>query len=635
MTTSLGPDRPFPGLRPYAAADHAWFFGREEQSLALYRLVDRGRLVAVVGSSGSGKSSVVRAGLMPLLDEETHSEGGRRWRWWEMRPGDAPIARLAEILAGTIGADADETAGAILAARRERLDFLLRKSSFGLLDALREVALGAETTPLILVDQFEELFRFADLPGTEAARAGRREEAAAFVQLLLETSRAPEPPVRIVLTMRSDYLGDCARFHGLPEAVTASQFLVPSLTRDQRAEAILGPIRQAEGDIADDLVERLLNDSSEELDQLPILQHALMRTWNHMGARSPRRLTLLDYQAVGGTARAISEHADALLEEPAIHGRGLAVEQVFRALAEIDRQGRGIRRPLPFAQLVAETGTPEAEVRAVVDRFRRDDCSFLVPPFDEGRLLAASDVIDIGHEALIRRWTRMSRMELGVRAGWLWDEAADGRTYRGLLTVIDGATGRGRATLPFGQLGSRWRWWQQRPRTSEWAERYEGRLVEVKRLFTESRRRGWWALLALALVGAAFVAGAIAVLYSWRQAEQRANETTAALIWARLDFQGSDDPRTRASVNALWELATGSTAIREAFARQLASDRYQVDTLAAGPMSITRAFGLRPDPERIRTLIEPVLAATPKTADPSQLQALAQAARARAGCTRQ
>jgi hypothetical protein len=231
LTSSLGPDRPFPGLRPYAAADHAWFFGREEQSLALYRLIDRGRLVAVVGSSGSGKSSVVRAGLLPLLDEETRSEGGRHWCWWEMRPGDAPIARLAEILAGALGADADEMARAILAAGRERLDFLLRKSSFGLVDALREVAIAAGTTPLILVDQFEELFRFADLSGTDAARAGRREEAAAFVQLLLEASRAPEPPVRIVLTMRSDYLGDCARFHGLPEAVTASQFLVPSLTR--------------------------------------------------------------------------------------------------------------------------------------------------------------------------------------------------------------------------------------------------------------------------------------------------------------------------------------------------------------------------------------------------------------------
>ena len=81
--------------------------------------------------------------------------------------------------------------------------------------------------------------------------------------------------------MRSDYLGDCARFHGLPEAVTGSQFLVPSLTRDQREEAIRGPIRKASGRIADDLVERLLNDSSEEQDQLPVLQHALSRTWQH------------------------------------------------------------------------------------------------------------------------------------------------------------------------------------------------------------------------------------------------------------------------------------------------------------------------------------------------------------------
>ena len=299
MSSSLTTERPFPGLRPYAAADNYWFFGRDEQSLALYRLLDRGRLIAVVGSSGSGKSSVVRAGLLPLLEEETRADGGRSWRWWEMRPGDAPMARLTETLAD--GADDDATARAVLAAHRERLGFLLRQSSFGLLDALGECGLPTGTTPLVLVDQFEELFRFADLPGSEAARAARREEAASFVQLLLEAARTADPPIRVVLTMRSDYLGDCARFHGLPEAVTASQFLVPSLTRDQREEAIRGPIGRAEGRITDDLVEWLLNDSSEEHDQLPVLQHALMRTWQLARQSGRRELTLDLYLVVAAS----------------------------------------------------------------------------------------------------------------------------------------------------------------------------------------------------------------------------------------------------------------------------------------------------------------------------------------------
>src|SRR5262245_42952222 len=93
MRTGLSVDRPFPGLRPYAFEDSQFYFGREDQIYSLYRLLDRSRFIAVVGSSGSGKSSLVRAGLLPLLDAETKNAGGRSWRWLEMRPGDAPLER--------------------------------------------------------------------------------------------------------------------------------------------------------------------------------------------------------------------------------------------------------------------------------------------------------------------------------------------------------------------------------------------------------------------------------------------------------------------------------------------------------------------------------------------------------------
>jgi conflict system STAND superfamily ATPase len=481
VSTDLGPDRPFPGLRPYEARDHHWFFGREDQCLSLYRLLDRGRLVAVVGSSGSGKSSMVKAGLLPVLEGET--TGGRpRWRCWEMRPGDTPLGRLADTLAGHCASGGDESAAFVQGGRRQRLGFLLRSSSFGLLDTLGEVGLADGTTPLLLVDQFEELFRFADLPGTEVERSVRRQEAAAFVQLLLEATRAASSRLRVVLTLRSDYLGDCSRFHGLPEAVTASQFLVPSLTRDQREQVIRRPIEKAEGTITDELVERLLSDSTEELDQLPVLQHALMRTWNE----SRGRLRGEDYERVGGVAAAISLHADSLLEEAGLRPLGLAVEQVFRALAELDRYGRAIRRPLPFRQLVEEAGVEEASVRMVADRFRSDDCAFLVPPLVEGQPLVDADIVDIAHEALIRRWSRMTQEVNGLRTGWLGDEVADGRTYVALAETARGSAPGNPALLPLDQVEERRSWWARRPRTAAWSDRYGGRLETVQKLLADS-----------------------------------------------------------------------------------------------------------------------------------------------------
>ena len=110
-------EHPFPGLRPFAYQDHEFFFGREDQTFALYRLIDRFRFVTVVGSSGSGKSSLVRAGLLPLLDTETKGAGGRNWLWQEMRPGDEPLQRLTRLLA-KFSTDDDP----VVASGRQRAD---------------------------------------------------------------------------------------------------------------------------------------------------------------------------------------------------------------------------------------------------------------------------------------------------------------------------------------------------------------------------------------------------------------------------------------------------------------------------------------------------------------------------------
>jgi energy-coupling factor transporter ATP-binding protein EcfA2 len=281
--SALSSDRPFPGLRPFAFEDREFFFGRETQTYALYRLIVQSRFVAVVGSSGSGKSSLVRAGLLPLLADESEDPGGRKWLLKEMRPGDAPLARLADALA-ELSHDEDPV---IAATRRERIQFDLG-SSFGIAKVLDKIEGLGDATFLLVVDQFEELFRFAGSAASGTAGDLRdavrsRDEAADFVKLLLEASRSPAHHVRVLLTMRSDFIGECARFQGLPEAVSATQFLVPSLTRDQREEVIRGPIEKAGGTIDPALAQRLLNDSSDDLDQLPVLQHCLLRLWERAG----------------------------------------------------------------------------------------------------------------------------------------------------------------------------------------------------------------------------------------------------------------------------------------------------------------------------------------------------------------
>ena len=492
-------DRPFPGLRPFEFEDNAFFFGREEQVSALYRLLDRNRFIAVVGSSGSGKSSLVKAGLLPLLQHETDEQGGRTWRRITLHPGDAPMAELEKALVEFAAHDVDEDESN-RAIRRERIGFALRRSSFGLSNALDQILTLEDSSLLLVVDQFEEIFRYSG------------DDAVNFVQLLLEASRDRSHAINVLITMRSDFIGDCSRFYDLPEAVSAAQFLVPSLTRDQRDDVIRQPIEKAgkpEKDggeptatIDSTLVERLLNDIGGENDQLPVLQHCLARLWEKAKPgtpNEPRRLTQQHYDDVGRISGALSKHADEIMNSPELAGLGLAVEQLFRALSKVDEEGRAVRRTRLYRQLVDESGLPETDMRAVVNRFRRDDCSFIVPSTSALPELHDDTRLDIVHEALLRKWEKISaplREELlgGTAAGWLYAEAEDGRFYRGLLAILERNPN---ATLSAAQYKDAYEMWTghpdewgnpRAPKTPAWADRYgPGGYERVRRLLENSR----------------------------------------------------------------------------------------------------------------------------------------------------
>jgi tetratricopeptide (TPR) repeat protein len=539
---------PFPGLRPFAYQDRDFFFGRQDQIYALYRRIDRFRFIAVVGSSGSGKSSLVRAGLLPLLDVETREAGGRNWVSREMRPGDAPLSRLTDLLV-SLSVDDDPM---VSSGRRDRIAAQLRRSSFGISEALAETSSVAGKSLVLVIDQFEELFRYAagssDKTSLTAEEVRARDEATQFVQLLLESSHSPSNKTRVLLTMRSDFIGDCARFHGLPEAVCEAQFLTPSLTRDQLDEVIRKPIEKAGATIDPQLVERLLNDCGTEMDQLPVLQHCLSRLWEEAGRtltanvkssvtpqfggeasnieQPVRRITLDHYRKIGQFADALSMHADEILKDLPGPKLQLAVGQIFSALSELDKGGRATRRALKFSQLVAETGLDDATVRQVLDRFRASDCSFLTPPPFEVKVISDNTRIDVGHEALLRRWDKVSGR--GAELGWLRAEQQAGERYRGLLAMAEGKD----AVLPAHLFEERWAWWNAQPRTPAWADRYGGGYSRVESLLLKSRRRKRLRRLAVAALFVAALGVAGDMFRLWQNAKIQADRAQQALTTA-------------------------------------------------------------------------------------------------------
>ena len=297
---------PYPGLRPFQQNEAYLFFGREAQVEDMLARLEERRFLAVVGTSGCGKSSLVRAGLLPALEQGFLSDAKRNWRMAIMNPASAPFDNLTTVLLGEAALSRERQTSSQAASL---LQATLRRGPLGLVEAVAESHLPEDTNLLLVVDQFEEIFRYRK-------QTQNVNDADAFVNLLLASaqSKQSDVPIYIVITMRSDFIGDCALFTGLPEAINDSQFLTPRLTRDQYRSAIVEPALVAGGRLTDALVNQLLNDIRGEPDQLPVLQHALMRMWTQAATNGPERaLTPDDYEEVGGLAGALSMHCDEIL----------------------------------------------------------------------------------------------------------------------------------------------------------------------------------------------------------------------------------------------------------------------------------------------------------------------------------
>jgi WD40 repeat protein len=402
---------PYPGLRAFRSDESDIFFGREAQTDSLLERVQRSHFLAVVGPSGCGKSSLVRAGMIAALESGFMADAGSRWRIVEMRPGDRPISRLAEALSASHVSGSEHAGWAEEAAFFEAA---LRRGPLGLTEMLQETQPSVHANLLLLVDQFEEIFRFRE--------KGDPDEADAFVDLLLATAQRRKARAYVVTTMRSDFLGDCTLFKGLPEAINRSQYLTPRLTRDQCRAAIVGPAKVFGGDLEPALVNRLLNDFGPDPDQLPLLQHALMRMWTRVTERLngsgdcpsetllaiPSKKVMLavsDYDGLGGLSRALSDHADEVLKELTDPQRKVA-EVMFRRLTERGIGKRDTRAPARLSDVAAVAGVSYAEVAAVVEAFRRPDRCFVTPPV--GLTIGPETLLDIGHESLIRQWCQLS-----------------------------------------------------------------------------------------------------------------------------------------------------------------------------------------------------------------------------------
>lgn len=467
---------PFPGLRPFQIEESHLFFGREGQSDEVLLKLSKNRFVGIIGPSGSGKSSFIYCGVMPILYGGFLTDTSPDWDVVVTRPGNAPIDNLAEALLRNqpdfIASDSEEKK-----IKRTIYSTLLKSSSLGLVEAIEQTRKSADKNYLILVDQFEELFRFKDSQDVNAVN-----ETLAFVNLLIEAVDYPDVPVYVAITMRSDFIGDCAQFPELTKKINDSHYLIPQLTRDQKRVAIEGPVAVGGGTIAPRLVQQLLNDLGDNPDQLPILQHALMRTWSYwmqFRESEDEPLDLKHYEAIGTMSEALSMHANEAYDELNEDQKHVC-EILFKAITEKRGENFGIRRPTRLNEIAAIADVPESEVIAVVEKFRAPGRSLLTPAYGNG--LTSRSMVDISHESLMRIWVRLKN--------WVDDEAEAVQMYTRLSEAASmyqvGKAGLWRP--PDLQLALNWQ--SKHKPTLVWGQRYNP-AFERTMIFLEYSKKEW------------------------------------------------------------------------------------------------------------------------------------------------
>jgi energy-coupling factor transporter ATP-binding protein EcfA2 len=451
---------PYPGLRPFNERESIFFKGRDEQIKKMVKQLQEKKFLMVTGASGDGKSSLVYAGLIPNAKAGFFKARFNNWIVADFRPERSPFKNMLKALSilNPVNPKKFETelgyGFSALVDEYKNSAFFIDNTSLAYKNAVeaeKEAFDKKGANLMILVDQLEEFFTYPENYSNDQVSG----DAEKVMNLLLETAAIAQKdniPIYIVCTMRSDYIGQCACFRGLPEAIGLSQFFVPRLKREEIQQVIEGPAQLNGNKISRRLTQKLLNILPGGFDQLPLLQHALNQLWKmagdgeqemdslhlaKIGGISPRQLTVTDKAQFDVWYSSLTDFNKKLLAHPSMgnilnahakdmyaaagaylqtHYKILISEErvqyitrlAFSSLTKMDAL-RAVRNQMTLQEITNIINLPDVSttlVGGLLDVFRLPGATFIRPFLtEEERVpLQPDDVLDITHESLIRNW---------------------------------------------------------------------------------------------------------------------------------------------------------------------------------------------------------------------------------------
>jgi hypothetical protein len=519
---------PYPGLRPFNDDESIFFKGRERNIDTIIELFEQKKFMMLTGASGDGKSSLVYAGIVPHARAGLFKAKYNNWIVADFKPERTPLDNLTSALNIHFKYDDQNQLKEELSLGFSSLTKIYKNSPFFITEDNNEWAAADDlkkkqlkrkaSNLLIIADQFEEFFTNSEnfIDGSASV------ESQTVINVLLETAKialAEDLPIYVVCTMRSDYIGQCAAFRGLPEYIGFSQFFVPRLKRKEIQQVIEEPAQLNGDKISDRLIQRLLYDISDGLDQLPILQHALNQIWK-MADNGKYEMDLIHYAKVGGLPadelppedrdifaiwfaalpdfkkqlfanpsleNILNAHANELLEfsyqnfierNPGLSDKitqeqaKTIIKTTFQCLTKIDA-ARAVRNRMTLQEITDIINDPSIDVKMVgkvLDIFREQGNTF-IKPFITSDIHTLKThkhtVLDITHESLIRNWD--------ILKTWAYEEFDNWSNFQDFNKQLQRWIKSGKTSgylLPIGPLTFFENWYDTCKPNKYWLARY-------------------------------------------------------------------------------------------------------------------------------------------------------------------
>ncbi|MBB6458867.1 WD40 repeat domain-containing protein [Flammeovirga kamogawensis] len=448
-------ENPFLGLQPFTRDKSYLYFGRQKHVNEVVDKLVENRFSAVLGKSGIGKSSFIFCGIFPLLETKLNHD------IYTFTPGT--IGPLVKLINTLFNYESDQVKKQIFQ------NLLVDVTTF-----FDYYKVNNETVPVLYVDQFEELFSYDNRDGSMSL------EIVKFVELLVVLTKTDKVQFHVLLTMRSDFIGNCADYPALTKCINQSQFLIPQMSMEEKKEAIINPLKYVDVEITEDLLQLIQEELGNKQDQLPSMQHAMMRTFEVWRKEQliAEPVSTKHYTAVGGIKNSLSIHANEIFNT-LNDDEKLICEKLFRSITTINKEGKGIRNPSSLERIMQIIGVKEEEkILNVITTFRKKDRAFLQPR--EHVEISSNSVIDITHESLMRSWELLKE--------WTVKETESIKRYVKLAEdAQDFQKGsRSRLRQPELQISLNWRESQQP--TYEWGVRYHSSFERTMEFLTFSEK---------------------------------------------------------------------------------------------------------------------------------------------------